>query len=123
VSKVCDVAGEGVPDWQPVCRIAELEIGRGVAALVHGQGVAIFRVDDQHVYAVANHDPYARHSMLARGIVGCRDGAWFVGSPVHGHAFDLITGICLEDAHVAVAAFEVQVIEGVVMVGHRKHAA
>jgi nitrite reductase (NADH) small subunit len=110
-----------------VCRVAELEVGRGVAALVHGQSVAIFRVAEEHVFALANHDPFARQSTLARGIVGHRAGdrgeVWFVGSPVHGHAFDLASGRCLDDAHVSVAAFEVKVIEGVVMVGHRKRAA
>ena len=75
-------------DWHPVCRVAELEIERGVAALVHGQAVAIFRVTEEEVYALANHDPFARTSVLARGIVGRRDDVPFVASPVHKHAFD-----------------------------------
>ena len=110
-------------EWQPVCRVAELEVERGAAALVHGQAVAIFRVDDDTVYALANHDPFARQSVLARGIVGSRDGVPFVASPVHKHAFDLRTGRCLDDSHVSVAAYDVKVVEGVVLIGHRKTAA
>lgn len=105
-----------------MCRVAELEVERGVAALVHGQAVAIFRFDEDTVYALANHDPFARQSLLARGIVGSRDGVPFVASPLHKHAFDLRTGRCLEDPHVSVAAYDVKVEEGMVMVGHRKAA-
>jgi nitrite reductase (NADH) small subunit len=110
-------------DWHPVCRVAELEIERGVAALVHGQAVAIFRVAEDEVYALANHDPFARTSVLARGIVGRRDDIPFVASPVHKHAFDLRTGQCLDDPHVSVAAYDVKVLEGVVLVGPRRSAA
>ena len=111
---------DAVDQWHPVCRMVELDIERGVAALVHGQAVAIFRVNEDTVYAVANHDPFERTSVLARGIVGRRDDVPFVASPVHKHAFDLRTGQCLDDSHVHVAAYEVKVLEGVVLVGPRK---
>ena len=110
-------------EWHPVCRFAELEVRRGVAALVHGQAVAIFRTDDDQVYAVGNHDPYARTSVLARGIVFVRDDVPFVAPVAHGHAFDLRTGRCLEDDQVTVPAYDVKIVEGVVMVGHRKAVA
>ena len=110
-------------DWQPVCRLAELEIERGAAALVHGQAVALFRVDETTVHAVANHDPFDRHAVLARGIVGSSDGVPFVASLSHKHGFDLRTGRCLEDPHVSVATFEVKVVEGVVLVGQRRTVA
>ena len=106
-----------------MCRLAELEVRRGVAALVHGQAVAIFRTDDDEVFAVGNHDPYQRTSVLARGIVGKRGEVPFVAPMAHGHAFDLRTGRCLEDEQVSVPAYDVKVVEGVVLVGHRKAAA
>jgi nitrite reductase (NADH) small subunit len=112
-----------VEEWHPVCRLAELEVRRGVAALVHGQAVAIFRTDDDQVYALGNHDPYVRTSVLARGIVGVRDGVPFVAPVAHGHAFDLRTGRCLEDGQVSVPAYDVKVVEGVVLVGQRKAVA
>ena len=110
-------------EWQPVCRIAELEVGRGVNALVHGQAVAIFRTADDTVYALGNHDPFAKASMLARGIVGERDRVPFVAPVAHKHAFDLRTGRCLDDHHVSVPAYDVKVLEGVVLVGQRKTVA
>ncbi|VXC59631.1 nitrite reductase small subunit NirD [Nocardioides sp. AX2bis] len=112
--------GAAGQEWQPVCRVAELEVGRGVTALVHGQAVAIFRLAEDEVRALGNHDPYAHASTLAKGIVGTREGVPFVGSPSHRHAFDLRTGRCLEDAAVGVPVYEVRVLEGVVLVGYRR---
>ena len=107
-------------DWQAVCRVAELEVERGATALVHGQAVAIFRTHDDTVYALGNHDPFAKASVLARGIVGTRGDVPFVASPMHKHAFDLRTGRCLDDVHASVPAYDVRVVDGVVLVGHRK---
>lgn len=105
--------------WQPVCRLTELAVDRGATALVHGQAVAIFRTRDDEVYVLGNHDPFAKASVLARGIVGARDGVPFVGSPVHRHAFDLRSGRCLDDEHASVPAYDVRVVDGVVEVGGR----
>ncbi|MFC5175755.1 nitrite reductase small subunit NirD [Nocardioides taihuensis] len=116
------MTAEPVEDWHPVCRLTELEVGRGATALVHGQAVALFRLAGDEVFALGNHDPFAHASGLARGIVGHRGEVPFVGSPAHGHAFDLRTGRCLDDEHASVAVFEVRVVEGVVLVGPR-HAA
>jgi nitrite reductase (NADH) small subunit len=109
-------------EWLPVCRVAELEVGRGASALVHGHATAIFRTADDQVYAVGNHDPFDRTSVLSRGIVGQRNGVPFVGSPRHRHVFDLRSGRCLDDEHVSVPAYEVRVVEGVVLVGGRREA-
>ncbi len=107
--------------WQAVCRLAELEVDRGAVALVHGQAIALFRTAGDSVYALGNHDPYAKGPVIARGIVGRRSGVPFVGSPAHRHAFDLRTGVCLEDPHVSVPAYGVRIEDGVVLVGPRRH--
>ncbi|TIC78898.1 nitrite reductase small subunit NirD [Nocardioides sp. GY 10127] len=107
--------------WQSVCRLEDLEVERGATALVHGQAVALFRMADDVVHALGNHDPFGRSSTLARGIVGVRDGVPFVALPTHRHAFDLRTGVCLDQPGVQVPAFEVRVDGGVVLVGARKH--
>ena len=109
--------------WEKVCPVDELETERGVAALVHGQAVAIFRTHDGQIYAVGNHDPFARASVLARGIVGTREGIPFVASPMHKHAFDLRTGRCLDDEHTSVPSYDVLVEDGIVHVGARREVA
>jgi nitrite reductase (NADH) small subunit len=110
----------GAVEWQPVCRLADLEIDRGATALVHGQAVAIFRTRSDRVFVLGNHDPFAKASVMSKGIVGQRGEIPFVASPAHRHAFDLRTGRCLEDAHVSVPAYDVAVVDGVVLVGQRK---
>src|SRR5262245_61147603 len=105
--------------WQPVCAVEDLEVDRGATALVHGQALAIFRTGGDAVYALGNYDPFAKASVLARGIVGCRGEVPFVASPVHKRAFDLRTGRCLDDDHVTVPSYEVKVVDGVIHVGPR----
>jgi nitrite reductase (NADH) small subunit len=109
----------GAAEWQAVCRLDDLEVERGATALVHGQAMALFRIAADEVYALGNHDPFARASVLARGIVGRRAGVPFVASPSHRHGFDLRTGRCLDDAHVAVPAYAVKIEDGVILVGRR----
>jgi len=106
-------------EFTAVCRLDQLEVERGVTALVHGQAVAIFRTYDDQVFALGNYDPFARASVLARGIVGTRGDVPFVASPMHKQAFDLRTGACLDDGSVTVPAFEVRVEDGMVQVGPR----
>ena len=101
----------------PVCRLDQIEVEGGVAALVDGVAVAIFRTHDGNVYAMSNHDPCSQASVLARGIVGDRDGTPFVASPMHKQAFDLRTGQCLDDAALRVPTYDVRVEDGLVLVG------
>jgi len=106
--------------WVTVCPLADLEPEVGVAALVHGEAVAIVRTRDGNVHAISNYDPCSRASVLARGIVGTRGGTPVVFSPMHKQAFDLRTGQCLDDAAVRVATYDVAVADGVVRVGGRR---
>lgn len=105
--------------WQEVCRFDALTRERGVAALVHGQAVAVFRTHDDTLHALGNYDPFAKASVLSRGIVGTRGEVPFVASPMHKHAFDLRTGQCLDDEQMSVPTYDVQVVDGMVQVGRR----
>ncbi|WP_110239669.1 nitrite reductase small subunit NirD [Nocardioides gilvus] len=109
--------------WQAVCDLDDLEVDRGVAALVHGQAVALFRTARDDLFAIGNQDPFHRASMLARGIVGRKGRIDFVASPLHRRSFDLATGLCLEDPGVQVTTYDVRVTEGVVQVGARRERA
>ena len=62
----------------------------GVAALVDGREVAVFRVRDA-VYAIGNHDPASGANVLARGIVGDIGGEIVVASPIYKQHFSLVT--------------------------------
>lgn len=112
-------AVELVPELVVVCRFDDLPRGGGVTALVHGQAVAIFRTWDGNVYATCNRDPWTGTSVLARGIVGTRGEVPVVASPMLKQAFDLRTGICLDDPSVRVPVHHVRVLDGMVCVGRR----
>ena len=107
--------------WTPICELSELPVERGVTALVRGHAVAVFLVPDGSVYALGNHDPYSRSTVLGRGIVGDRDGVPFVASPSSRRAFDLRSGACLDDTAVTVPAYAVKIVDGIVHVGARTH--
>jgi nitrite reductase (NADH) small subunit len=103
--------------WTRVCALEDIDVEGGVAALVAGEAVAIFRTHDGNVHAISNYDPCSRASVLARGIVGTRGDVPFVASPMHKQAFDLRTGQCLDDAAVRVPTYDVRVVDHEVQVG------
>ena len=92
-------------EWIAVCRLNEIVPNTGVCALVGGQQVAVFRLNDDSLYAIANHDPFSRANVISRGIVGDVKGELVVASPVYKHHFNLATGQCQEDPGVRVAVF------------------
>lgn len=102
--------------WRFVCRLHEILPWSGVAALVDGRQVAVFRTADA-VHALDNRDPIGGANVLSRGIVGDLKGELVVASPLYKHHFSLETGRCLEDAAVSVAVHRVRVIDGAVYLG------
>jgi len=105
-------------DLVPVCRFADLQPERGVAALLpDGVQVAVFRTHDGTLHALSNVDPFSGAAVLSRGIVGDRGGTPVVVSPIYKQAFDLRTGRCLDDDAVSVAVFPARVVDGMVLVG------
>lgn len=102
--------------FRPICPWSRLPIERGVAALVDGAQVAVFRTADDELYALSNHDPFSDAMVISRGIVGTRGDVPTVASPVFKQVFDLRTGQCLDDAAVRLPTHLVRVREGVVEV-------
>ena len=100
-----------------VCPLDRLDVERGVAALVDGRQVALFRLTDGTVHAVDHRDPATGANVLARGLLGTTaEGEWYVASPMHKHRYSLLDGRCLSDPDLAVAVHEVTVVDGVVAV-------
>lgn len=107
-----------VDTWVPVAPLEALVVDRGACALVGAWQVALFRVaPGDAVYALSNFDPFSKAFVLSRGIVGTRGDVPKVASPVYKQSFDLRTGACLDDPTVAVRAFPVRVVGGMVEVG------
>jgi assimilatory nitrate reductase catalytic subunit len=106
-----------------VCRLEDIVPNTGVCALVGGEQVAIFRLDDDRVYALGNNDPFSRANVLSRGIVGDLGGELVVASPVYKQHFSLVSGRCVEDASVRVPAYATRVDDGFVLVEPRTEIA
>jgi NAD(P)H-dependent nitrite reductase small subunit len=101
--------------WHPICALEDILPESGVAALVNGEEIAVFRVRDA-VFAVGNYDPASDANVLARGIVGDIGGEIVVASPIYKQHFSLITGRCLEEPRLAVPAYLAQVRNGKIWV-------
>jgi nitrite reductase (NADH) small subunit len=120
--------------WETVCELRRLQPGRGVAALVGGRQVALFRAGagagaadapftgpeasqpSDVLHAIDNLDPCSGASVLSRGIVGDRKGEPVVASPMYKQAFSLVTGQCLDEPDKGVAVHRVRLVDGWVQV-------
>lgn len=105
--------------WTPVCRLDDIVPDTGVAALVDGRQIAVFRVsahgeEPEAVYAIDNHDPASGANVLARGLVGDLGGELMVASPVYKHHYGLRDGRCFEEPAYSVRSWPVRVIDGVI---------
>ena len=97
---------------------------RGVAVLVGGHQVALFRVTsgigEDFVYAVGHRDPFSDANVIARGIVGSvgsgDDQRDTVASPMYKHVFELATGLCLTDPSERLPVYRTWIAGGVVYV-------
>ena len=86
----------------------------GIRAYETTKGTAVFRLHDDAVHAVGNHDPLCGANVLSRGIVGTRGETPVVVSPMHKQAYDLRTGVCLDAPEAAVPVYAARVRGGVV---------
>jgi nitrite reductase (NADH) small subunit len=100
--------------WTVVCPYNNVDPERGVAALVGGAQVAIFRTYDGTLYAIGNRDPIAGANVMSRGIVGTRGEIPTVASPLHKEVYDLRTGECLDAPEVSVPTYPVRVRDGLI---------
>jgi len=107
-----------ISEWIDICDVSVIPPFSGVAALVCGEQIAIFRLgSDNEVYAVSNYDPFSHANVISRGIVGDRNGVVKVASPIYKQSFSLVTGDCLDDSSVRLLTLPARVVNNVVQVG------
>ncbi|MEV0530701.1 nitrite reductase small subunit NirD [Kitasatospora sp. NPDC050463] len=83
--------------WRPVCTLDDLQPGRGVAVLLDGEQVALFRDRAGALHAVDNRDPFSGAQVLSRGLLGSRGDRPTLASPMYKQVFDLTDGRCLDE--------------------------
>ncbi len=118
-----DIRQADAEDWTPVCALADLIPGRGVAALLGDEQVAVFLLgyDERGpvLRAVGNIDPFGRAAVMSRGLIGNRGDVPTVASPLLKQVFSLDTGLCLDDASHALPVYPVRVRGGVIAITQR----
>ncbi len=97
--------------WIEVCALDDIVPDTGVCALVQGEQVAVFRLADGSLHALANRDPFSHANVISRGIVGDLKGEQVVASPIYKQHFNLQTGQCVEEAGVRIPVYPVR-LEG-----------
>ena len=110
-------------DWYAVCRVADLEVAWGEAALIDGEQVALIKVSASEIYAVSHRDPATGAHVMARGIVGNKGWHRTLASPLHKEVYDLATGECFTDPALSLRAYPVRLRDGMVSVGLPARAA
>lgn len=82
--------------WESICHIDDIANYTGVAAMIEGRQIAVFRLNDE-LYAIDNFDPIGKANVLSRGIVCSIKGEACVASPLYKQHFSLATGQCVEE--------------------------
>ncbi len=102
--------------WHAVCALDDIWPNTGVCALVEGRQIAIFRLQDDLLYAIDNYDPHSDANVISRGIVGDLSGERVVASPIYKHHYQLRTGICVEDTDIRLQTSTVELRDSAIWV-------
>ena len=103
-----------------ICKLDDIIPETGVCALVGDEQVAIFRTQNDDVFAMDNFDPFSKANVISRGLLGSCDidgqKVRYVASPMYKQRFDLATGKCLDDERVSLRSYPVKVNHGAVFI-------
>jgi nitrite reductase (NADH) small subunit len=94
--------------WVTVCKKSDLLAGRGVAALIDNHQYAVFLTEQEDLFAIDNRDPFCDANVMARGLIGDRNGEPKVASPMLKQTFSLQTGICFEDPSIVIPTHQIR---------------
>ncbi|WP_461538770.1 nitrite reductase small subunit NirD [Spongorhabdus nitratireducens] len=104
-------------NWNTICHIDDIIPGTGVCAKVNDAHVAIFRpLNNEQLFALSNIDPFAEASVMSRGLLGEKDGEFYVASPLLKQRFNLATGQCLDDDSVTLPCYQIRTLNGQVQI-------
>jgi nitrite reductase (NADH) small subunit len=91
--------------------VDEIPTGEGRTFAVDGEQVAVFRLRDGSLRAIDAVCPH-RGGPLADGLTDDR----VVVCPLHGHTFDMCTGVEAGGAHMSVRSYPVSAVDGVICI-------
>lgn len=98
-------------NWVRICAESDLEENWGEVALVDNHQYAIYKT--KHGIYASNHlDPHSQALVLARGIIGEKNGHSTITSPLYKEVYDLTNGECLSDSSYSLNVYPVEVRDG-----------
>jgi len=97
-------------DFQETIKLDRLPPGRGKVVRVAGRDVALFNVGGK-IYAIADA---CAHAGVSLGSGKLRDN--IVTCAGHGFRYDVTTGHCVSISGLRVAAYQVSVVDGKILV-------
>jgi len=111
-------------EWVHVGAVADIPANSGVAARLGQQQIALFHLpaSEAQIFALDNREPGSEANVLARGLVGDKEGEPMVISPLYKQRFRLCDGVSLDDATLRVRVWPVNIIDGHIWV-HRQPLA
>ncbi len=95
-------------EFTKICSVDSLVKNAGVAALIEGQQIALFYIDDT-VYAINNYDPIGKAYVMSRGLTGDLKGQLMVASPLQKQHYNLKTGECMDVEGVSIPVYETKI--------------
>ncbi|WP_270239874.1 nitrite reductase small subunit NirD [Rothia kristinae] len=111
-----DAADRAGGRWLPVISWDHLPREYGVAALLDGIRVAVFRTEDDRLFASSDVDPDTGVGVLSRGIMGDAAGQPTITSPLLKAVYRLTDGSCLTNPALRLPLHTARVREGLVEV-------
>lgn len=104
--------------WIDVCDARELIKGSGIAVRLGDTALAVFLDPDGEIHAVEHVDPASGAEVIAWGILGERDGDWYVASPLYKQKYRLRDGRCIDGEAPDLSCRVARVANGRVQVSH-----
>ena len=98
-------------NWVRICAESDLEENWGEVALVDNHQYAIYKTKHA-IYARDHLDPHSQALVLARGIIGEKNGHSTITSPLYKEVYDLTNGECLSDSSYSLNVYPVEVRDG-----------
>ncbi|MFK0572622.1 nitrite reductase small subunit NirD [Endozoicomonas sp.] len=96
--------------WNTVCSLHDILPGTGVCAQLKTAHVAIFRPEkNDQLFALSNIDPLSGSSVMSRGLIGDKNGEFYLASPLLKQRYLLASGQCLDNDDLKLTTFEVRV--------------
>lgn len=104
------------PKLVKICALDDLEENWGEAALIDGHQYAVFRHHDGKVFVTDHADPNSGSLVIARGILGEKNGVPTVASPLYKEEYNLETGECVNGADYTLPVYKTEIKDGDVYV-------